>query len=86
MGNQEGAYAGIDVSKESLDLAVHDERQQWHFTNDPAGIRHVITLLRKHKPATVCFEATGGYEVSLSASRDDQRGKEPPQERQKRIS
>jgi len=65
MGNQERAYAGIDVSKESLDLAIHDERQQWHFTNDPAGLRQVITLLRKNKPATVCFEATGGYELPL---------------------
>jgi transposase len=65
MGNQEGFYVGVDVSKESLDLAIHDERQQWHFTNDPAGIRKVIALLRKHKPAMVCFEASGGYEVPL---------------------
>ncbi len=65
MGNQEGSYAGIDVSKRSLDLAIHDERQQWHFTSDPAGIRKVIALLRKHMLAMVCFEASGGYEATL---------------------
>ena len=65
MGNQEGSYVGIDVSKGSLDLAIHDERQQWHFTNDTAGIRKVMALLRKHMPAMVCFEASGGYEATL---------------------
>jgi transposase len=64
MGKPE-VYVGIDVSKDGLDLAIHEERQQWHFTNNPTGIRKLVLFLRKHEPTKVCFESTGGYEIPL---------------------
>lgn len=64
MGKPE-IYVGIDVSKDGLDVAIHQERQQWHFTNNPAGIRKLVLFLSKHEPTMVCFESTGGYEIPL---------------------
>jgi len=64
----EKPYIGIDISKDSLDVAIHASSKQWHFTNDPAGISRVCELLAKLEPALVVFEATGGYEIPLYVS------------------
>jgi len=61
----EKVYVGIDICKDSLDVAVHDSDKQWRFTNDPAGITRLCRMLVKLGPALVVFEATGGYEMPL---------------------
>ncbi len=61
----EKVYVGIDISKDSLDMAVHASDKRWHFPNDPVGIRKLCRMLVKIEPALVVFEATGGYEMPL---------------------
>ena len=63
-------YVGIDISKDSLDVAVHKSDKQWKFSNDPVGIARLCKMLTKLEPALVVFEATGGYEMPLYLSLD----------------
>jgi len=65
-------FAGIDVSKSYLDLALLNVQRSWRFLNDPEGISDLTELLLKQQPTLVVLEATGGYEQAafrcLSAS------------------
>lgn len=63
-------YVGIDICKDSLDVAVDASDQRWHFANDEAGIIGLCKTLVKLKPTLVAFEATGGYEFSLYIALD----------------
>ncbi len=65
MEDKEQTYIGVDVSKDSLEVAIHGVRNTMHVSNDAAGVRKVVRLAVKRKAALVCFEATGGYEVKL---------------------
>src|SRR4030042_4436361 len=60
-------YIGIDVSKDTLDVAVHGDKQHWSFANDEAGITKIVSKLRQLNPELVVLEATGGFEVALAA-------------------
>ena len=60
-------YIGIDVSKDTLDVAVHGDKQHWSFPNDEAGINKIVSKFRELPPALVVLEATGGFEVPLAA-------------------
>jgi len=64
-------YVGIDISKDSLDVAVHTCDKQWQFPNDHAGIHRLCEMLVRLKPALVVFEATGGYEMPLYFGLDE---------------
>jgi transposase len=57
----EKVYVGIDISKDSLDVAIHASDKQWRFSNDHSGITKLCKMLGKLGPALVVFEATGGY-------------------------
>lgn len=61
-------YVGIDVSKESLDVAVCPSGQQWNFTSDDKGIDQVVTCIQELSPTLVVLEATGGIELPIAAS------------------
>jgi transposase len=63
-------YVGIDVSIDSLDVAVNGANDHWMFTNDDAGIGALCQMMAKLKPALVAFEATGGYEFALYLALD----------------
>ena len=67
----EKIYVGIDISKDSLDVAAHASDKRWCFPNDPAGIASLCEMLVKLEPALVVFEATGGYEMPLYLSLDE---------------
>lgn len=67
----EKVYVGIDISKDSLDVAIHDSDRRWHFTNDRLGIAKLCKMVTKLEPALVVFEATGGYEMLLYLSLDE---------------
>jgi transposase len=60
-----GVYAGIDISKDKLDLAVEGQADVVTYTNDTAGITRVIKRLGQLHPALIVIEATGGYERTL---------------------
>ena len=64
---------GIDISKDSLDVAVHASDKQWRFANDPAGIAKLCRMLVKLEPTLIVFEATGGYEMPLYLGLDGAR-------------
>jgi len=61
-------YVGIDVAKDSMEIAVHASEQRWSFTNDEAGVSRVASLLEDMAPALVVLEATGGLELPLTAA------------------
>jgi transposase len=59
-------FVGVDVSKDTLDVATYSSRQEWHFLNNEAGINQVIQALNRLIPTLVVMEATGGYETPLA--------------------
>jgi transposase len=67
----EKVYVGIDISKDSLDMAVHTSSHQWQFSNNTAGITRLCNVLKKLNPVLIVFEATGGYEMPLYLSLDE---------------
>jgi transposase len=64
----ESLYVGIDVCKRNLDIAVRPTGQQWTVSNDDVGITSLVADLRALGPVLVVLEATGGYEVSVTAA------------------
>ena len=58
-------WAGVDVAKRHLDVALDGRHEVRRFTNDEAGIARLLRWLRPHAPAAVVVEATGGYERAL---------------------
>jgi transposase len=61
-------FAGIDVSKASLDVALRPGGEHWRSPNDEAGIAELITRLRPHTPRLIVLEATGGLERLVVAA------------------
>ena len=59
---------GIDVSKEVLDLGVHQEAKLQQYKNTPAGIAKLVRDLRRRDGVRVLVEATGGYEEAVLAA------------------
>jgi transposase len=50
-------YIGVDVSKNTLDVAAYASRKKWQFPNDDVGIDKLVQLM---SPELVVMEATGG--------------------------
>ncbi len=61
-------FAGIDVSKAALDVAVRPSGEHWRSTNDEAGIAEVIGRRRPLAPHLIVLEATGGLERLVVAA------------------
>jgi transposase len=63
------AFAGIDVSKRSLDLALRVGNQvvsQRSFPNSQPGIEHLIdSITAKHRPVRAVLEPTSRFHVRL---------------------
>jgi len=64
--NGSGLFVGIDVAKETLDVAVRPGGERWRVNNDEAGIKQLVGQLLKLAPALIVMEATGGYEAELA--------------------
>lgn len=60
-----GVFAGVDVSKDHLDLAVAEEGAVERFANSPPGVRAVAKRLAQLDVSRVVVESTGGYERRL---------------------
>lgn len=56
------ACVGIDVSKATLDVAIHGTSEVRTFANNRAGFRRLVAWLLPQHPRQVVLEATGGYE------------------------
>jgi len=61
-------FAGIDVSKATLDVALRPSGEQWCSTNDEAGIAELAGRLRPLAPELIVLEATGGWERLVVAA------------------
>jgi len=60
------AWVGVDVSKDSLDVAVRPSDEAWSEQNNQAGIKALTRRLKKLAPQRIVLEATGGYEYELA--------------------
>jgi transposase len=58
-------WAGIDVAKAYLDLAIEGDGHVERFQNDPTGIAQAVEWLSALQPAGIVVEATGGYERAV---------------------
>lgn len=63
------AFIGIDVSKDSLDVAIriHDKSQHFQVKNSPAGFRQIQRkLLKLESISRIALEASGRYGEPLA--------------------
>ncbi len=60
-----GRNVGIDVGSQQLDIFIHELGKHWSTENSAAGIKQLLSLLRRYKLARILVEATGGYERQL---------------------
>jgi transposase len=58
-------FAGIDVAKARLDLAVHPSGIRESVSHDEAGVAHLVDRLHALQPTLIVLEATGGLERTL---------------------
>jgi len=63
-----GVYAGIDVSKHQLDVALSSRKEKWQFSNDENGIMQAVAKLRDLSPALIVLEPTGGLEAPIAGA------------------
>jgi transposase len=56
-------FAGIDISKETLDVYVDTDRTSWHVAYDEEGLAQIVSGLREAAPRLIVMEATGGLEI-----------------------
>jgi transposase len=67
MENEQGVveYAGIDVSKATLEVAIGGQEEIRQYRNDPAGTEELVAWLMSQAVRGVIVEATGGLERLL---------------------
>jgi transposase len=53
--------AGVDISKDHLDVCIYPHGATLRFTNDAGGFTALIAWLAPHAPSRIIFEATGAY-------------------------
>ena len=61
-------FAGMDVSKARLDVALWPGSERWWVSNDEPGISEVVNRLRAVKPVLMVLEATGGLELLVTGA------------------
>ena len=61
-------FAGIDVSKDKLDVHVSPDGLSFSVTRDEAGLEELAARLVPMAPELVVMEATGGLETMVAAS------------------
>jgi transposase len=61
-------FVGVDVSKDSLDVAIGPGKEIITFTNDQKGVDALIKKLSRIGPELIVLESTGGYERLATSS------------------
>lgn len=61
-------YVGIDVSKEHLDIALHEAKRVWRCSHDDDGLQALAKELASIGPELIVLEATGGFEMTVLAA------------------
>lgn len=62
----DGIYVGIDVSKDTLDVAVAPSGEYRQFSNDEIGLGKLLDKMLKLAPTLIVMEPTGGLEAPLA--------------------
>jgi transposase len=62
------AFAGIDVSKDRLDVHLRPSGQSFAVPRDGPGLEQLLARLREVAPTLVVLEATGGFELAVAAA------------------
>lgn len=62
-----GIVAGLDISKEHLDLGFWPAQAPVSYSYDKDGLVELISRLREAKVSLVVLEATGGLEIRVAA-------------------
>lgn len=60
------SFAGIDVSKDTLDVGLRPSGVVFEFMNNAEGIDEALDRLRQLGPTLIVMEATGGLETLLA--------------------
>lgn len=68
MKETDRVYAGIDISKSSLDIALSQGKEVRGFSNNDEGIAELVSYLKGLTLELVVMEATGGLEKMVAAS------------------
>jgi transposase len=63
----DNTFVGIDVAQATLDVHVWPGAKRFSYANDANGIQSLIKLLQEQPPELIVLEATGGYEIVVSA-------------------
>lgn len=58
---------GIDVSKNNLDLAVHESGEVWSLPNDSRSCTTLAAKLKQLQATSIVLEASGGCETLVTA-------------------
>ncbi len=56
---------GIDVSKDSFDLAFFPEGKPQNLRSTGQDLKHLVQILREVQPLLIVVEASGGYEKEI---------------------
>ena len=64
----DGAYVGIDVAKESVEVCLGVQGEVVAFGNDDSGFELAIERLSGSPVKLVVLEATGGYEAQMACA------------------
>jgi transposase len=65
---KEAVYVGVDVAKDTLDVAVSNSRETRQFANDHEGIARSVQYIASLQPTGIILEATGNLEIPLAAA------------------
>jgi transposase len=63
----EPLFVGVDVAKDSLEIASSPSGVRLSLPNTPQGRRDLVKALKEHEVCLVVLEATGGYERPAAA-------------------
>jgi transposase len=61
-------FVGVDVSKDSLDVAIGPQKDIITFANEQKGVDALVKKLSRIDPQLTVFESTGGYELLAVSS------------------
>jgi transposase len=61
-------FAGIDVSKDRLEVHLRPSGEAFAVARDGPGLEALVARLRDHAPVLVVLEATGGFEAMVAAA------------------
>lgn len=63
---QEGVFVGIDVAKDTLEVAIRPSGEGETFANNDQGIALMRAFIKQFTPVLIVCEATGGFEMRLA--------------------